>query len=109
MEFVRRTVKDREEDAENVGVTGKKRIPGLAAYCTVNEDAEDPVVNEVDDLGPPPEFHVRKILAGYRRTDKYDNHPERNGKQVSHFISVQVQIALFSQSVLIPAALSPLM
>jgi hypothetical protein len=109
MEFVRRTVQDGEEDAEKIGVTGKKKIPGLAAYRTVNEDAEDPVVNEVDDLGPPPEFHVRKILAGYGRADKYDNHPERNGKQVSHFISVQVQIALFSQSVQIPAALSPLM
>jgi hypothetical protein len=64
MEFVRHTVQDREEDAEQVGVTGKKRIPGLVAYCAVNEEAEDPIINEVDELGPTPEFHPRKILGG---------------------------------------------
>ena len=102
MELVRHTIEDREEDAEYVGVAGKKRIADLMAYRAVNQEAEDAVIDEVDELSPPPELHMRKILGGYGRSNKYDHHPERDRKQVSHFISVQVQIALFSQSALIP-------
>jgi hypothetical protein len=29
----------------------------------------------VDDLRPPPEFHVRKIVRGNGRSDEYDHHP----------------------------------
>jgi hypothetical protein len=109
MKFVRHPVQDREEEAEQVGVAGKKRITGLVAYCAVNEEAEDAIIDEVDDLGPPPEFHPRKILGGYRRSDKYYHHPEGDRKQISHHIAVPVQIALSPQSVLITIALSPLM
>jgi len=104
MKFIRHAVQDREEDAGKIRVAREKRVTDLVVYGAVDEETENAIIDEVDKLGPPPEFHVREIVSGNGGADEYHHHPERDRKQISHPIPVPVQIAFFPQRVLIVAA-----
>ena len=104
MKFIRHAVQDREEDAGKIRVAREKRVTDLVVYGAVDEETENAIIDEVDKLGPPPEFHVREIVSGNGGADEYHHHPERDRKEISHHVSILSQIALFFSSVLIPVA-----
>src|SRR5271169_1522758 len=100
MKFVRRAVEDGEDDADDVGVARKERKADLVAHRTLSKETEDAVVDEVYELRPPPELHLRKIFGRNRAAYEYEKHPEKHRKQVLHAISVQ--ISLFSLNIPAP-------